>query len=95
MLSMMKDMADKTNLCTSDPRYQEMLSFLKVNSRRDMKERMEEDSDAIREEVSIDRDSFLHMAGKSNLTRSEPRYEEMLSIMKEIAGKAMKQKMKT
>ena len=34
------------------------------------------------------------MAGESNLSRSEPRYEEMLSLMKEIAGKAMGQKSK-
>ena len=34
------------------------------------------------------------MSGKSNLNRSEPRYEEMISFMKEIAGKAMKQKMR-
>ena len=53
MLSLMKDMADKTNLCTSDPRYQEMLSFMKEKARRDLKQKMEEDSEAIREEVSI------------------------------------------
>ena len=35
------------------------------------------------------------MASKPNFSRSEPRYEEMLSFMKEKAGKAMKQKMKT
>ena len=34
------------------------------------------------------------MAGKPNLCRSEPRYEEMLSFMKEKAGHALKQKMK-
>ena len=34
------------------------------------------------------------MAGKSNLCRSEPRCEDMLSFMKEIAGKGMKQMMK-
>ena len=34
------------------------------------------------------------MAGKHNLSRSEPRYEEMLSFMKEIAGKAVEQKNK-
>ena len=34
------------------------------------------------------------MAGKSNLSRSVPRYVEMLSFMKEIAVKALKQKMK-
>ena len=34
------------------------------------------------------------MVGKSNLSRSEPRYEEMLTLMKEIAGKAMDQKNK-
>ena len=34
------------------------------------------------------------MASKPNLCRSEPRYEEMLSIMMEKAGKDTKQKMK-
>ena len=53
MISMMKDMADITNVCTSDPRYQEMLSFVTVKARRDMKERAEEESAASREEVSI------------------------------------------
>ena len=46
-------MIDKTDVCTSDPRYQEMLSFMTEKARRDMKQRMEEDSAAIREEVSI------------------------------------------
>ena len=53
MLSLMKDMADKTNMCTSDPRYQQIFSFMTVKARRDMKQRMEEGSEAIREEVSI------------------------------------------
>ena len=52
MLSIMQDMADKTNLCSSDPRFQEMLSFMTEKTRRDMKQRMEEDFAAIREEVS-------------------------------------------
>ena len=34
------------------------------------------------------------MAGKSNLSRPEPRYEEVLSFMDEIAEKAMEQKRK-
>ena len=50
---MMKDMADKTNLCTSDPRYQEMLSFMKETAWRDMKQKMEGHSESIWEEVSI------------------------------------------
>ena len=48
-----EDMADKTNVCTSHPHYQEMLSYMTEKARRDMKKRMEEDSAAIREEVSI------------------------------------------
>ena len=52
-LSLMRNMADITNLCTSDPRYQEMLSFMKEKARRDMQQKMEENSEAIREEVSI------------------------------------------
>ena len=43
MLSMMKDLADKANVCTSDPRYQDMLSFMTEKARRDMKERAVED----------------------------------------------------
>ena len=50
---MMKDMADKTHLCTSDPRYQEVLSFMKEKARRDVKQTMQEDSEAIQEKVSI------------------------------------------
>ena len=34
------------------------------------------------------------LAGKSSLSRSEPRYEEVLSLMKEIPGKALEQKSK-
>ena len=30
---MMKDLADKTNVCTSDPRYQEMLFFKREKAR--------------------------------------------------------------
>ena len=41
MLSMMRDLADKANVCTSDPRYQDMLSFMTEKARRDMKERTE------------------------------------------------------
>ena len=46
-------MADKTDVCTSDLRYQEMLSFMTEKARRDMKQRIAKDSAAIREEVPI------------------------------------------
>ena len=39
-LSLMKDMAGKPNLCTFDPRYEEMLSFMKEKARSDMKQEM-------------------------------------------------------
>ena len=51
--SMMKELDDKTNVCTSDPRYQEMLSFVTEKARRNMKGRAEEELAASREEVSI------------------------------------------
>ena len=53
MLSMLKDLADKTHVCTSDPRYQEMLSFMTEKARRDTKKRMGEESTARREEVFV------------------------------------------
>ena len=53
MRSMLKDFADKPNVCMSDPRYQEMFSFMTEKARRDMKQRMEEESTASREEVFV------------------------------------------
>ena len=47
MLSIVKDLADKTNVCTSDPRYEEMLSFMKKKARRDLQQKMNEDSEDI------------------------------------------------
>ena len=34
MLSLMKDMAGKPDLCRSEPRYEEMLSFMKEKARK-------------------------------------------------------------
>ena len=48
---MLKDLADKTNVCTSDPHYKELLSFMKEKARREMKQKMRENSEEIQEEV--------------------------------------------
>ena len=48
----MTDMVGKSNLCRSDPRYEEMLSFMKEIAVKAMKQKMKEDSEAVQEEVS-------------------------------------------
>ena len=63
MLSMLKDLADKPHVCMSDPRYQEMLSFMTEKARRDMKKRMEAESTASRAEVFV--------ASESNKKKNE------------------------
>ena len=50
MLSLMKDMASKPNLCRSEPRYEEMLSFMKEKAGKAIKQKMKEDSQCRREQ---------------------------------------------
>ena len=83
MLSMMKDMA-KTNLCTPDLRYQETLSFMQVKARRDMKQRMEEDSEAIWEDVSI--------VGESSKKNDEAQGKMKQQFSTSLAGKRCEDK---
>ena len=52
VLSLLKDMAGKPNLCRSEPRYEEMISFMKEIAGEAMKQNMKEDSEAMQEEVS-------------------------------------------
>ena len=52
ILSLMKDMAGKSNLCRSEPGYEEMLSFMKEIAGKAMKQTRKEDSEVVQEEVS-------------------------------------------
>ena len=51
MLSLMKDMAGKPHLCGPEPRFEEMLSFMKENAGKAVKQKIQEDSEAMQEEV--------------------------------------------
>ena len=70
--------------------YEEMARPPGKETNKEEAEKDQELNRKIEEMLSLIQD----IADKSNLSRSEPRYEEMLSFMKEIAGKAMKQKRK-